>query len=206
MPNERKVSPEATKKKLEEYFGIYIKKGYSIKGLSYFLKSEGYPVNIVDQVADEYRTKAKVIKTLKPILFITLALLIILIPIYLWMIMAPPPLEIAPGITDCGFNKDCFLKLANECSDAVYHQDEAGSVVRYEVTGCELAVSFEKFADDEPEEINTLIGNKKMSCAYARRAFDTSWIDGFLAPVRFCEGELKDTLFALRVAQLTLGT
>lgn len=200
--NKKSPSPEEMKKKIGKYFDIYLKRGYSISGLRHFLEEEGYPPNIIGQVADEHRTKAQIKKKAWFIGLIVAALIIIIIPFFL--VFAPEELEIPEEIAviDCGFNKQCLIDLANDCEKVVLHQDEDGSIIRYEISDCSLDISFEKFAADEPEEMRELLGDKTMECSYGRGNFDASWLDSFIAGVEFCEGDLKNALFTLKIAQL----
>ena len=64
---------------------------------------------------------------------------------------------------------------------------------------------FEKFSDFEPEEVTSFLGDKEMECDYEKREFDSAWAENFLAPVEHCKGELKESLFALRLAQARLA-
>jgi len=149
-----------------------------------------------EQLPEVERRKQKW-KKVRPVLFVLIAIIILILPTYLWLTQAPPE-----ALIDCGFNKNCFIRLADNCEPALYHQEEVGSLVRYEITGCQLAVSFEKFAETEPEEMRTLFGNKRMSCPFTKGRFDANWLTQFVAPVRYCSGDLKEAIFAIRAAQL----
>ena len=199
----KKIPADAMKKSLEKYFDIYLAKGYSKRGLSHFLKEEGYPKEIIDEVSAEHAQKTKAHKRsmLMTVLFMLVVLIVVLVPVYVFLSTAP---KIAPGVADCGFDKTCFLDFANDCIPAVMHQDEDGSLVRYETAGCSLIVSFERFAKNEPEEVINLLALKTMTCPYERDNFDISWTDSFIEPTEFCEGNMKNSLFALRIAQLAL--
>jgi len=199
----KKIPPEKMKKKITLYFDIYLKKGYSIKGLSHFLMEEGYPPDIIDEVAAEHTEKIKLRKEMMVFASLIIAIGIVSVLVYLFTVPLPP--EITEGIADCGFNKECLFEFANDCRDAVYHQDEDGTIIRYEISECNLIISFEKFAPDEPDTIIALLADKSMACTYEKNDFSLDWTESFISGIEFCEGELKNALFSLRVAQLALA-
>ena len=201
--NAKKLPPDVLKKKLEKYFDVYLQKGHTISGLSHFLKDEGYPDYLIDEVAKEYRGGVITRKRTLLIGIIVLAVIVIFLPVYYWM--AGPEIPTIAGVADCGFDKGCLYDFANDCDNAVYHQTEEESLVRYEVDGCNLVVSFERFSPDEPVEVTSFLREKSMRCPYSRKDFDLSWTESFLAPLEFCEGELKESLFTLRLAQARLA-
>jgi len=113
---------------------------------------EHFEKYLEEEQLPEVERKRERWKKVKPILFIVIAALILTVPTYLWFTQAPPE-----ALTDCGFNKNCFIRLADNCEPALYHQEEVGSLVRYEITRCQLGVSFEKIRRNRARRNKNLV-------------------------------------------------
>lgn len=108
-----------------------------------------------------------------------------------------------PKTTDCKTDKICFVEKANECKKAVLRDTIVeGTTVKYTTKNCILTKTIEEFSEAEPEEVTTFFKDKEMACPYTKTAFDASWIEGLSFGIEQCEGQLKDAILELRLAQL----
>jgi hypothetical protein len=114
---------------------------------------------------------------------------------------------VLPKAVDCGNDKSCFIINANECKSAVLREDiAAGTTVKYSAKACVLSKSIETFSIAEPEEVVSFFQGKQMTCAYTQNNFDSTLLDGLSTGMENCEGDLKDAITELRLAQLSLQT
>lgn len=112
-----------------------------------------------------------------------------------------------PKGTDCGNDKACFILNANECKSAVFRDDMApGTTIKYSTKDCMLTRGIEKFNETEPVEVVSFFENKQMACSYTKNNFDATLLDGLSIGMENCEGDLKDAVIELRLAQLSLET
>lgn len=109
------------------------------------------------------------------------------------------------GTEDCGTDADCFIERANECNSARFEGTIGdGTIVEYSVEDCVLTKKISEFSDTEPEEVKSFFGEKEMICEYEKGNFNEDLIDGLSLGIDECEGELKDAIIELRLAQLSL--
>jgi len=99
----------------------------------------------------------------------------------------------------------CFEQRANNC-EVVEMQGTIGdgTIVKYEAQDCVLTKSISSFSETEPQEVIDFFGEKKMTCEYSKDNFDETWVQGLALGVDSCDGELKDSIIELRIAQLSL--
>ena len=100
--------------------------------------------------------------------------------------------------------EQCFIERANLCKQTTFEQDFAGSTVLYTTKDCVLTKEITEFSGDEPIEIVELFKGKKMQCYYEKDNFNELLIEDLTSGIEDCEGELKDAIYELRIAQLAL--
>jgi len=113
---------------------------------------------------------------------------------------------IIPSSADCGFDKACFIEKADACESAEVRDIIAdGTIVKYTTDNCVLTKEIEEFSDTEPEEVVSFFKGREMKCPYRENEFDPATIEGLSFGMENCEGNLKDAIIELRLAQLELG-
>jgi hypothetical protein len=125
--------------------------------------------------------------------------------IILILIIALPVYFFWPKSADCGQDKVCFIDKANNCGKAAVRETiGTGTIITYATNNCVLTKSVETFAGDEPEDVVTFFKGKSMSCEYEKGSFDSILVDGISTGIDLCEGDLKDAILELRLAQISL--
>lgn len=114
------------------------------------------------------------------------------------------------GPADCGYDKERFLRFCRVGWSATVSEHFAGGVVRYHyslasgTSGAVLTKTIESLHESEPREMVDLLVGKSMSCEVTPEMDVRELISGFLASIRLFEGDLKEAIFELRLAQLIL--
>lgn len=112
---------------------------------------------------------------------------------------------VLPKSKDCGNDVECFTEVANNCESGVMWESIGdGTLVKYETSDCVLTKYFYQFSDSEPIEVTEFFGDKKMTCQFSKGGFDPYLATGLAFGVDSCEGELKEAIIELRLAQLSL--
>ncbi|MBW2996264.1 hypothetical protein KY332_03115 [Candidatus Woesearchaeota archaeon] len=110
-----------------------------------------------------------------------------------------------PKGTNCGFDKACFIEKANQCKKATVRNTIGdNSIIKYTTEDCILTKEIDKFSETEPEDVITFFKNKKMTCPYIENNFNTLLIEGLSTGMDDCEGELKQAILKLQLAELAL--
>lgn len=104
---------------------------------------------------------------------------------------------------DCGYDKQCFIEQANNCAKTSVKEDIAGSTILYYARECKLKKKIDEFAEDEAEEVEAFLRGRTMECMYEQGNFDEELINGLLGGIEQCDGELKEAIYELRIAQFT---
>jgi len=117
----------------------------------------------------------------------------------------------ALGPTDCGHDKGRFLRFCRVGWSATVVERFAGGLVRYHYSPATdtataiLTKTVESLHQSEPTEMVELLVDKSMSCEVTPEMDLRELVSGFLAGIRYFQGELKEAIFELRLAQLILG-
>lgn len=99
----------------------------------------------------------------------------------------------------------CFSDKADDCSKVMMKGVIGnGTTVVYQAKDCVLTKYIEEFSEDEPDEVVRFFKDKKMTCAYQQGEFDDGLVRGLSIGLDSCEGELKDAIVQLRLAQLSI--
>lgn len=98
---------------------------------------------------------------------------------------------------------ECFFEAANECKDARIQIKAEGSTLEFTSKDCMLTKEIVDFSEDEPEVIVNLFKGKTMSCSYEKNFLDREWLS-LLGGIENCQGELKELIYEVRLAQLEL--
>lgn len=143
------------------------------------------PYNNKTSMLEEY-SKPKLLALIgMPILFIILILLL-------------------TGSKDCEFDQTCFIAKANACEKASLKENVEGSIAEYKTNNCILTKEIIEFSENEPEQVKDFFKNKKMTCEHIKNNFDITLIQGVSTNINDCEGELKNAIIELRLAQIQL--
>ena len=114
------------------------------------------------------------------------------------------------GPADCGYDKARFLRFCRTGWRATVVERFAGGLVRYHYTPATptspavLTKTVESLHESEPPEMVGLLVGKSMSCTVTPEMDLRELTAGFLTNVRSFQGELKEAIFELRLAQLIL--
>ena len=134
--------------------------------------------------------------SINKIIFLVIAVIVVIIIIYL----------VIPKATNCDYDKACFIEKANNCERAIVRDTIGdGSIVKYTSKDCILTKAFDEFSETEPEEVTSFFEKKEMTCSYTQGNFDPVLVESLPSGIDDCEGELKDAILELRIAQLTLS-
>lgn len=107
--------------------------------------------------------------------------------------------------SDCGLDKACFIKAASACEEARVDENIGDSTLTYRSTAsCSIIKGFSSFGGSEPSEVVTYFQGKQMVCSYAQGEDVSKIVDGVTGGLDRCEGLLKDAIYDLRYARLTL--
>jgi hypothetical protein len=114
-------------------------------------------------------------------------------------------ISIIPFAEGCGYDKSCFIDAANKCEETVVREDLDGSTILYRSTeNCAIIKEFEDFSGSEPEEVQLLFEGKQMSCTYTMDNLNEDFVS-LVGGIEFCDGELKQAIYELRLAQIALS-
>ncbi len=116
----------------------------------------------------------------------------------------------ALGPADCGHDKERFLRFCRAGWSATVAEGFAGGVVRYlhspatATSGPVLTKTVESLHQGEPPEMVELLVGKSMSCQLTPEMDMRELTSGFLSGIHYFQGDLKEAIFELRLAQLIL--
>lgn len=186
-------------KKVEDYIKKLLKTGYSKNVVKEQLIKAGFDENTITPAINSIQEQLYPEDTTKKWQFAAaVASVILVIGVTLYFLTGT-------GITANICNDtNCLTAAAEACQDAVYYQDVEGTKVKYEIKGCTLTKTITEFGPKEPQELRDLLSDKSLDCLYEKGNFDKSWIDVF-GGLDKCNGNLKDTVYELRMAQYNLG-
>lgn len=131
-----------------------------------------------------------------PYNWIILTIIVLAVAVFIIFITA----RIQPG--KCT-TYDCFVAAANECKEASFVNDVAGSLIYADAKDCVLTIRMDKLAADEPQEVKDLFEGTKMDCPYTKGSFNRDLQgDLFGDWIVECNGTLRDAVDELRTAML----
>ncbi len=106
---------------------------------------------------------------------------------------------------DCGYDKQCFISSVGDCGKATLLEDMQGSTIKYYTRDCVLKKKIDEFSQSEPEDVVAFLEGRTMSCPYQQGNFNEELINGILGGIENCDGELKEAIYELRIAQFQYG-
>ena len=187
---------EEQEHKVAKYLKKYIKHGYKEEEIKNALHNAGYTNQVIEKVFKNINNQPK-----KKFLFqdhdhlhisprwYSLAAIIIILAIAL-------PIIIMTSTKDCNFDKQCFIENALKNKQVKVKEDVAGSTLQYSYKDNILTKEFVKFSKDEPEEVIILLKDKKIRC---ETDFKEELVDGVFGGVEYCEGELLNVIYELKI-------
>jgi hypothetical protein len=102
--------------------------------------------------------------------------------------------------TDCGYDSDRFVSLADDYKEAVMFLDLAESIVRIETDNAgQLKIRFEKFDEQEPVRVISKLSGKVMTLKYERGKFKEEWVKETFGNVADFTGELAEIVLILKI-------
>jgi|GEM_PF-2019107 len=116
----------------------------------------------------------------------------------------------ALGPADCGYDKERFLRFCRAGWLATVAETFAGGVVRYHHSPASaagtpvLTKTVESLHQGEPPEMVELLVGKSMSCQVTPEMDMRELVSGLLSGIHHFQGDLKEAIFELRLAQLIL--
>lgn len=179
-------------KRVEEYISRGLEKGFSKEIISTKLLKAGYQKEIVENVfhtLQKKEQKKQVIEVVGVACGIGL-----LIAFVLFGLTSSQGCE---GI-------DCFVATANECGKATYYEMFSETEMEFSTADCVLTKKVSSFASTETEEVIELFSGKEMNCPYEKGNFPTEWMEGIASGMEDCQGELKETIYEVQLAQYVL--
>ncbi len=190
--------PNGKKQALAKYIKKFMAKGYSEEVLKSYLKRKGYSdsaINSSMKIAE--KTKIRFPKLNKEVYAILGVIAVIVIAVIV--------LSFIPFGQGCGYDKQCFINAANNCESTVLREDLEGSTILYRSTeDCAVIKEFEEFSGSEPAEIQLLFADKEMACTYEKNNLNEDFVS-LVGGIEYCDGELKDSIYELRLAQIALS-
>ena len=203
-----------TKDIITEYIRRRVREGYGADEIAKALIDQGHPEKDVWDTVNEIEaerkpsviiTKVRAVSEKFPLarlnyIIITLLFLTILTTVIIYFTTSERISLVTPT-KDCGYDKKCFIALADKCGRVAVKEEIAGSTIQYSTEGCVLKKMIVNFAEDEPIEIQTLLKDKTIECSYESGNFDEEFIEGILGGIDRCTGSLKDVIYELRIAQ-----
>jgi hypothetical protein len=114
------------------------------------------------------------------------------------------------GPADCDHDKERFLRFCRAGWSATVAERFAGGVVRYQYApetatgGPIVSKTIDLLHESEPPEMVELLVGKSMSCEVTPEMDLRELVGGFLSCIQHFQGELKEAIFELRLAQLIL--
>lgn len=171
--------PKDFKQEFLKVFGKARREGFSVREIKERLQKQGYDSKTLNTLVINYY-----LKRAAKITAFTLALIILLILLTYFLL---------PEACD---TPACFIKAANECDPKIYENEEAGSIIKYQITSdCFLIKRVLEVAETEPQRIHDMFLGKLMVCDYADKFnpgfFKLAW------GLEYCEGPLKDAILAV---------
>tara|TARA_Y100000310_G_C20247783_1_gene607644 strand:+ start:15 stop:614 length:600 start_codon:yes stop_codon:yes gene_type:complete len=189
------------KEKIHKYIKKYTKKGYPKNSLTDVLSKFGYSKSTIKECFKEVKVeKPKLLDKLKEkeeifldlftkwytFAFLTVLFLIIIITFAIFSLS-----------NNCEYDKDCFIQNALESKSTKVYEEVAGSILEYSFKEGRVVKEFVDFSEDEPEEVVVLLKNKKVVCEFDE--FTPELVDGLFGGVEYCEGELLNIIYELRI-------
>ena len=106
---------------------------------------------------------------------------------------------------DCGVDKGLFCKVTAEGWPAIVREDFSGATIRIEFDKQHrLTKTVEKLDPGEPDAVRSLLVGKSMSCRVEPGVKIRPLVDGFVETVSQFDGDLREAILKLRVAQMLL--
>lgn len=156
------------------------KRGYSIKEIKSKLLDQGYPLDLLNKLILKYCSK----QIGKYTLIITAVFFAFML---VFSFFVSPTCE-TPA---------CFVKAADECLPRVYLNEEAGSLVKYQITSdCFLIKHMLRVAETEPIKVRDMFLDKFMVCEFPSHKFNPNFFK-LTWGLEFCEGPLKKAILSI---------
>ncbi|MBW2980344.1 hypothetical protein KY360_02930 [Candidatus Woesearchaeota archaeon] len=209
-----------TKDAVTNYVKRCLAEGYASNEIAKALIDQGYSEKDVQKTIKEIGEERKpfferkeLIKKIKIAERFPLAHLNYIIIILLFLTIAAivtvyfttsERISLAIPAKDCGYDKECFIALADTCSSVSVKEDFVGSTIKYSIDGCVLKKEITNFDEDEPADVQSLFEDKTMSCPYEKGSFNEDFVDGLLGGADRCDGSLKSIIDEFRIAQYTV--
>ena len=181
--------------KTKDAIDKYIQKGYSIGAIRKSFLEAGYKRDVVDEILKGYSEEARMSYQRHAFIIFLVIILPGIVTVLLYSVFTGP--------VDCGTDMECFSERAMRCEHVLGEIDIQGSVLALQARDCVLDKRIRSFDPSEPPEIQALLGNTSMRCPYPEGAFDTALLS-LGGALYACEGELKDAVAALQLAQQEL--
>lgn len=207
----KKNNNNQKKEKVKDYFKKYLKKGYRKEALTDYLVEKGFPADLVRESMRDAERESRVsvpihekftFRPTKQTLTIFLAAAVFVFALLAIFVIYP-----SVSAADCGFDKSCFAERADNCKASVVKEDLYGSTILYESSkDCVLTKTIEELDISEPFEVKLLFEGKEMECPYSKEQYNPDWSADLVGGIDNCEGELKEAIYNLRIAQIALGT
>jgi len=180
---------------IEDYVKMQLKKGSKPIDIEKKLEQAGFnkdrAYEIMEKSSIGFRNEGRFKKIAVLVFFI---ILIAAMGFYIF------PIDEAK---DCGYDKECFIKAANECLVATVLSDIGGTIFKISSDNtCSYIKKVEKLSESEPKEIADVIGNKEMSCTYLKGAFNEEALTKITADIENCAGQLKNAIQEITSAEI----
>lgn len=183
---------------VKEYIEKEIRKGFKLSDIERVLLKWGYPEDFVSKEISKYSDSTPLhhrIMSPKVALaaFFCLVLLVLISSLFL------------NKEVRCD-SDECFIEYASDCKPTFYSKIDAGIVFEFESTkDCVMEKKLQGLPDSEPLIIRDLLLDKGMICTYSKEGFDERWTSTLLGGLENCNGELKDALYEIAIAQYEIA-
>ena len=104
--------------------------------------------------------------------------------------------------TNCK-TKDCFIREAKQCDDAVLEITEDIGTIRYEsqkipeyLSTCSMKKIFVKLHESESQAMKDLLEGRSVTCEYRKGDFNEDWVNSLVKGIEDCRdtGGLKEAI------------
>lgn len=103
----------------------------------------------------------------------------------------------SPDFSACT-TKQCFIPLANNCTEIAMTLTEDAGVFRYSSSSsCVFTKTILSLDASETQEMKNLLEGKSLTCRYEKGKFDERWVNSLIFGTEKCEGELATLLAEL---------
>jgi hypothetical protein len=179
--------------KIRKLVDTYISEGYSSDLIEKSFVDAGYNKEEIDKFLGKVDKRKLRMRKINYLVY-AVPLLVILVVVAVFFFFSG---------SSCEDDLECFQRKADECSQAKGYFMLEGNKIALETDECALIKEIVEFDESEPYEMIALLEGRQMICSYEEGNFNPELLT-LAGALELCDGELKDSLLNIRLAQLEL--